>query len=283
MMRVFGPRVVVAFDASAVSGAVASWGLRGLQVHAACRRPLAEAALTPSTFEPNLVRVDEVTEALREVRKGLGTNGRRVVLVIPDGAARVLLVRPAGGVAVDDYARFRVCQGLPFPAGEAITGVLDPGGETPVLAAAVRRSVVKDYEAAAEAAGFVQDRLDLAPLAALSGLIRETGDGRVVAVALGDAALCLALFENGALHVVRSRRRDGGPGEAARLRDEIERTAALGGPGSTPRVRVVGSGATGLAQELSALGMVADAGWRAATAPPQWQAAEMAFLGAVRS
>lgn len=282
-MGVLGSRVIVAFDASAVSGAVASWGLRGLRVHAACRQPLAAGALTPSTLDPNLARAEEVTDALREVRRSLGSNGRRAVLVIPDGVARVLLVRPAAGVAAEDYARFRVVQGLPFPAGEAITGVLDPGGDEPVLAAAVRRSVVRAYEEAAAAAGFTQDRLDLAPLAALSGLIPQAGVGRTVALVLGDTALCLALFESGALRILRCRRRDSGPGEAARLRDEVERTATLAGPGSVPRVKIVGGGAGTLARELSTIGLAAEAGWRAAAAPPSWEAAEMAFLGAARS
>jgi hypothetical protein len=281
-MRVIGSRLIVAFDAAAVSGAVASWGLRGLRVHAACRLPLAPGALVPSPLDPNLARPDEVRDALREARKSLGTNGRRAVLVLPDGVARVLLVQPEPGVAGHEYARFRVAQGLPFPAGEAITGVVAPGGGGPLLAAAVRRSVVRGYEEAAAAAGFGQDRLDLAPLAALSGLVREAGAGRDVALILGDVALCLALFEAGALRAFRCRRRDTGPGEAARLRDEVERTAALAGPGSAPRVKVVGHGAVKLARDLSSLGAAADAGWRSSDAGSPSEAAEMAFLGAAR-
>jgi hypothetical protein len=283
-MGVIGSRLIVAFDAAAVSGAVASWGLRGLRVHAACRVPLAEGALVPSPLDPNLARPDEVRDALREVRKSLGTNGRRAVLVLPDGVARVLLVRPEAGVSGQDYARFRVAQGLPFPAGEAITGVLaSPGGDGPLLAAAVRRSVVRGYEELAAAVGLAQDRLDVAPLAALSGLAREAGAGRDMALILGDSALCLALFEAGVLRVFRCRRRDAGPGEAARLRDEVERTAALAGPGSLPRVKLVGHGAADLARELSSVGLAAEAGWRSSEAGSPWEAAEMAFLGAARA
>lgn len=282
-MGVLGSRLIVAFDATAVSGAVASWGLRGLRVHAACRLPLAEGALVPSPLDANLARPDEVRNALREARKSLGTNGRRAVLVVPDGVARVLLVRPSAGVAAHDYARFRVAQSLPFPASEAITGVLAPSADGPLLAAAVRRSVVRAYEEAAASAGFAQDRIDLAPLAALSGLLREAGAGRDLALILGDTALCLALFEAGGLRAFRCRRRDAGPGEAARLRDEVERTAALAGPGSVPRVKVVGRGSGGLARELSVLGLAAEAGWRSSDVGSPWEAAEMAFLGAARS
>jgi hypothetical protein len=151
------------------------------------------------------------------------------------------------------------------------------------VAAAVRRSTVRAYEEAAAAAGIAQERLELAPLAALSGLMPEPGRGRTTAVLLGDAALCLAAFEDGALSGFRCRRRDPGPDEAARLRDEIDRTAALAGPGSPPRVRVIGSGSAGLGRALGALGLAVELGWPASANGSAGEAAEMAFLGAART
>jgi hypothetical protein len=280
---VFGSKLIVALDAGAVWGASASWGLRGLRVHASARAPLAEGALLPSPLDPNLARTDEVREALRQVRASLGANGRPTVLVIPDGVARVVLVRPPVGVPGPDYARYRVLQGLPYPADEAITGVLPLKRQGALLAAAVRRSNVRAYEEVAAAAGFAQERLELAPLAALSGLLPDQGPGRFAALLLGDAALCLAGFEDGALTTFRCRRRDPSPDEAARVRDEVERTAALAGPGSPPRIRMVGFGSGALARELTALGMAVELGWQAAGNGNAIEAAEMAFLGAARA
>lgn len=282
-MGVFGSRLIVALDAGAVCGASVSWGLRGLRVHATARAPLGEGALAPSPLDDNLARPDEVREALREVRANLGSNGRRSVLVIPDGVARVVLVRPPAGVRPSEYARYRVLQGLPYPAHEAITGALSLGRQGALLAAAVRRSTVRAYEEAAAAAGFAQERLELAPLAALSGLLPDPGPGRVAALLLGDAALCLAGFEGGTLTTFRCRRRDPGPDEARRLREEVERTAALSGPGSPPRMRVVGPGSGALVRELTALGMAAELGWQASPNGNAVEAAEMAFLGAARA
>jgi hypothetical protein len=142
---------------------------------------------------------------------------------------------------------------------------------------------VHEYEEAAAAAGFVQERLELAPLAALSGLLPDPGAGRVTAVILGDAALCLAGFEGGELATFRSRRRDPGPDEARRLREDVERTAALAGPGSPPRVKLVGSGSGALARELTQLGLAAEPGWQAAANGHVVEGAEMAFLGAARA
>jgi hypothetical protein len=67
------------------------------------------------------------------------------------------------------------------------------------------------------------------------------------------------------------------------LRDEVERTAALAGPGSPPRIRVVGCGSGALARELTALGMAVEPGWQAAASGNAIEAAEMAFLGAARA
>lgn len=272
----------MAFDAGAVTGAVASWGLLGLRLHAAVRVPLSTGALVPSPVDSNLARPEEVRDALRSVRAGLGANGRRAVLVLPDGLARMVLVRAPRGVPPNQFARFRVAQGLPYAAEEAITAALPVSRDGALLAAAVRRSVVRSYEEAVAAAGFAQDRLDLAPLAALSGLLPETRGRDGIAVILGDAALSLAVFGAGAVRTFRCRRRDQSPGEAERLRDEIERTATLSALRSVPHVKVVGPGSRALVPQLMALGLPAEAGWRVGgTEPPG--AAEMGCLGAARA
>lgn len=278
-MGILASKLLVAFDAAAITGAVASWGVRGLRLYAVARASLSPGALAPSALDPNLARPEEVREALESVRRSLGVNGRRAVLVLPDGVARLLLVQAPQGVRVADYARFRVSQGLPYPAEQAITGSGSAGRRRALLAAAVRRGVVREYEETAAAVGLTQERLDLAPLAALAGLQREGGTDRMLALMLGDAALCLAAFEAGGLRAFRNRRRDPSAGEAERLRDELERTLRLAGPGAAWRVRLVGTGATALARALSDLGLAAEAGWHAGGEPPA-EAAEMAFLGA---
>ena len=124
------------------------------------------------------------------------------------------------------------------------------------------------------------ERVDLAPLAALSALRARParGAGRVDVI-LGDAAYCLAcLARRRAARPPQppARRR---PGEADRLRREVDRTAALAGNGAGRAVRVVGAGARGLIGEL-----------RGRAAPPPRvamegdglpvEAAELAWLGA---
>lgn len=281
LMPSLGAKLLVAFDASSVSGALASWGLRGLRLRSAARVPLAAGVLVPSPLEDNLVRVDEVRDALTSVRASLKTNGRRAALILPDGLARAQLLEVPRGVPFLEYARYRMSQGLPYPASEAVIDALDLGGRR-FLCAAVRRAVIEPYEAVAASAGFSQDRVELAPLAAVAGLRRLMhGGDSTVDVILGDAAISLTACQGRELRVFRSRRRDRGSDEARWLHEEVDRTSALSGGSVPSRVRVVGSGAAGVVRGLEALGLKVEPGWPVSDgAELPVQAVELAWLGA---
>jgi hypothetical protein len=141
--------------------------------------------------------------------------------------ARVALLDLPAGAVPRDYVRFRLGPSLPWPASEAIVEVL-PAGTGRVVGAAVRRSVVAEYEQVAAGAGLEVERVHLAPLLALEGLLRPGAPDAVHAV-LGDVALFLATIHGGALVALRSRRRDASPDEAVRLRRDAERAAASNG------------------------------------------------------
>jgi hypothetical protein len=99
---------------------------------------------------------------------------------------------------------------------------------------------------------------------------------------LGDAAYCIAVSHGGAIRVLRNRRRDPDAGEADRLCREVDRTVALAGNGaSTPRVRVVGSGARHVIGEMLRSGRVAGPGWEMEGGGLPVDAGELAWLGAV--
>lgn len=232
----------------------------------------------PSPFEDNLLRPDEVREALAVVLGALGPS-RPGCLVLPDGVARTVLLEP-GAAPPLEYARFRLGPGLPYPAAEAIIDVLPAQGGR-FLASAVRRSVVQSYERLAAAVGLGRERIDLSHLAALSGLFGRgaAADGGSLDVILGDTVVSLAASQNGALRVFRARRRDSGPDEVERLTDEVDRTADLAGGGRTGPVRIVGTGATDLVRELSFRGREAALGWRVSHDGLPFEPAELAWLG----
>jgi hypothetical protein len=237
--------------------------------------------LSPHPLDPNLLRREEVVEALGHVLEKLDAGQGRVSLLLPDGVARLGLIEVPAGVAPEEYARFRWAQALPYPADEAIVDVLSLGPGRAV-AAAVRRSVAHDYEEAAARARLSPDRVDLAPLAALSALVRDhPAEESGVDVILGDAAYCLAASHGGILRVLRNRRRDADAGEADRLRREVDRTASLAGNGTAGlRVRVVGSGARDLIGELQRSGRAAGPAWETQRNGFPVEAAELPWLAA---
>jgi hypothetical protein len=270
-------QTVVALDSTGVAGAVVGGGMGAPRVQAFSQVPLTPGALEPSPFEANLRRPDEVREALGTLVRALGGVRGAVTLVLPNGVARVLLLEAPGDVPARQFARYRLAPGLMYPPDEAIIDVLPLTGGR-VLAAAVRRSVVEGYEAAAQAAGLDHERLDLAPLAAAAALLREAADTTpTVHVVLGDAAASLAAMRGGVLHAFRTRLRDASAGEAARLEEDADRTAALAGAGPAPRLRVVGPGAAAMARAWTDAGRAAEAGWRGDGVPRE--VAEMVWLG----
>ena len=274
------PRLFVALDAGSVSGGAGARSGGGFRLASHARVPLGAGALAPSPFAPNVVRPAEVADALRELARSLRIGPAPVCLLLPDGIARLALLDVPADVTPQQYARFRIVPALPYPAEEAVIEVL-PLGPGRAVVAAVRRSVIEGYEAVAEQAGLAQDRLDLTPLAALSGLLREPGDagGLTVDVILGDAAFCLAAHQDGVLRALRNRRRDPGPDEPPRLAEEIQRTSVLAGDGAGPRVRVVGAGAGDLLASWRATGAAAEPGWRSESAGAGVEASELAWLG----
>jgi hypothetical protein len=278
-MALHRSRTIVGFDASRVLAARVSWGLSGPRIDACALSPLAPGALIPSPFEANLRRPAEVRAALSELRQALGNPDRGVTLVLPSGVARVALFEAPSGTEPKAYARFRLSPGL--PEGDTLADVL-PLGQGRFLGAAVGRAIVAGYEQAAAAAGWKQERLDLAPLAALDGLQRHPPEGGSgVDVILGDAGFSLAAFREGGVRLFRSRIRQLDDTEAERLQQDVERTAAVAGV-TVPRVRVVGPGAPTLVRQLAFRGLSARLGWELPTNGFPVEASELPWLGAAR-
>jgi hypothetical protein len=276
---VFDRRTLLVLDAGRVAVARVAVGPRTLRLTSYHESPLSLGALQPSPVEENLVRADEVRSALAAALEAVGRNGRRSTLLLPDGVARPMLVEPPRGVEPREFARFRLATGLPFAPAEAIVDGL-PVGEGRFLAAAARRRIVRSYEQLVEVCGLAVERVAFAGLGAVAGFLSPPGRGSRAAAIIGDAAVSFAVFKDGALAAFRTRLRDAGPGEAARLRDDLLRTARLGAVEDLDRVFTVGPGSRVLADSLQGLGLPAEAGWGdgagAETAESLWPGAAVA-------
>jgi hypothetical protein len=255
VVRPFSSRVVLAFDAASVSAALVRRGLGPPRVAALSSARLPEGALVPSALARNLQAPEEVGRAIREAVGSLGRGTAGVTLVLPHGVSRLAILDLPRGHEPAEYARFRLGASLPYPAAEAVVDFL-PLESNRMLAAAVRREVVAEYESAAAIAGIVRGRVDLAPLAAAAGTgpIAPGLPAASVCLVLGDAACSFLAYDRGRLLGVRTRRRDPERGEAERLRQEALRTAAAAGLFGEPELVVGGSGARDVLDQWAAAG-----------------------------
>lgn len=238
----------VVFAASSLAAAVVRRGLGGPVVRAFARAPLPPGALVPSPFDANLRDRAAVQAALRSLGEQVGPV-RDPVVILPDGTARLALLEVPPRTESVGFARYRLLPSLPYPANDAVVDVLDlPGGR--VVGAAIRRSIVEEYETVGASVGLVPERVDLAVLAALAAS-STAGIGDALEVILGEAEAALAAWRDGRLVALRTRLRDRSAGEAGRLADDLARTAALAGLPADVPVRAAGTDAQALLAALA--------------------------------
>ena len=126
---------------------------------------LAEGAVAPSLKPGNIVDRVAVTAAIRGALEQIGerANARdaNLTLVIPDSAVRVLLLDfealPSRESEALPLVKFRLKKLLPFDADEAMVTyqvMSTSKGVVRVLAVAIPRDVLSEYETAAREAGF---------------------------------------------------------------------------------------------------------------------------------
>jgi type IV pilus assembly protein PilM len=126
---------------------------------------LAEGAVAPSLKPGNVVDRVAVTAAIRAALEQIGerANARdaNLTLVIPDSAVRVLLLDfealPSREAEALPLVRFRLKKLLPFDSDEAMVTyqtMSTSKGVVRVLAVAIPRDVLSEYETVAREAGF---------------------------------------------------------------------------------------------------------------------------------
>ena len=180
---------------------------------------VSRVELTGDTIEPGLkagnfksrlpvvAAVRKVLEAVTE--KGLG---REVTLVVPDAAVRVLLLDfdtlPAKAAEALPVVRFRLKKLLPFDADDAIvsyqimSGTRNVAkGSLRVVAVAIPREVLEEYETVVRDAGFEPGAVLPSTMAAISGLEESAA---TLIVNAGPQAITTAIVAGGVLLLHRS-------------------------------------------------------------------------------
>jgi type IV pilus assembly protein PilM len=177
------------------------------------RADLAEGALAPGLKAGNILDKAAVTAAVRRVLDAVAGTGRErsrnVTVVVPDSAVRVLFVDfdqlPSKVAEALPVVRFRLKKLLPFDADEAMVSYQVMSSEknaVKLLAVAMPKAVLEEYEAVVLAAGYLPGAVLPSTLAALAGLDEVAAP--VLVVNAGTAAVTTAIVQGEALLLHRS-------------------------------------------------------------------------------
>src|SRR5882762_6889636 len=175
---------------------------------AVTRADLAEGAVAPGLKVGNIVNRTAVTAALRKVLDGVAGSGRErmrdVTVIVPDAAVRVLFVDfdqlPSKAAEALPVVRFRLKKLLPFDADDAMVSyqvMSSEKGAVKLLAVAMPKAVLEEYEAVVLAAGYTPGAVLPSTLAALAGL--DEGAAPVLVVNAGLGTVTTAIVRAGTL------------------------------------------------------------------------------------
>src|SRR5689334_11936017 len=170
-------------------------------------RELTLGSVVPDLIENNLRQRSEVAQRIRDVLSAVGTRGHDVVAVLPDAAVRVALVDfdalPANRQEAEGIVRFRLKKSLPFEVEKAkVSYHAQTSGEgVRVVAAVALNSVIEDYEAAFQEAGYSPGVVLPSMLAALGA----ADAGRPTLVVKVDArTTSIAILDNQQILLLRT-------------------------------------------------------------------------------
>ena len=169
---------------------------------------LGERGLTASPAAPNVSRPQLYRDALaRSVPKS--KRSAAAGLVIPDYAVRMAILDfeefPAGEDERTALLRFRLRKTVPFPIDEAklsyVVQVQQPG-HIEVLAVAIARPILEEYESIFTAAGYRVGLVTPSCLATLR-LCSDAEHGLTLLAKMAGSKLSVLLLDNGVVRLVR--------------------------------------------------------------------------------
>ena len=212
------PRLAVEIRAEGVVAARAE-DAAGLLV-AVSRADVGEAGLTPGLKVGNVADRSGMTRAIRSALDAVGRGVERirdVTVIVPDAAVRVLLLDfdtlPSKVVEALPVVRFRLKKLLPFEVEDAVVSyqvMSSAKGLVTVLAVAIPREVLTEYEGLVIAAGYVPGAVLPSTLAALAGLSAATSGAEesvasaVLVVNAGSQQVTTAIVKGGTLLLHRT-------------------------------------------------------------------------------
>lgn len=172
------PRLACEISPGRVIAARANAAGTGLDLYTV--RRLKDHALTPGLSGDNIADASALQEAIGGALSAVAGRRRDVITIIPDAAARVLLLDfdalPEKYADAAPLVRFRIRKSLPFDVDSAALSFQSrrENGSVKVLAAVTPLDVLAGYESAVRAAGFLPGVVLPSTLAMLAPLIADT-------------------------------------------------------------------------------------------------------------
>ena len=207
-----GTRPRVACEITAQGVVAGQSAVAGAPLAEVASAELTAGAVAPSLKPGNVVDRVAVTAAIARALEGIGlrANSRNadITLIVPDAAMRVLLLDfdalSSKLTEALPIVRFRLKKLLPFDADDAMVSfqiMSNSKSGVRVLAVAIPRDVLSEYESVVREAGFEPGCVLPSTLAALAGVEDESASLLVNANSLG---VTTAIVRNGILLLHRS-------------------------------------------------------------------------------
>jgi type IV pilus assembly protein PilM len=176
------------------------------------RVPLAAGAVMPSLKPGNLADRVAVIAAIRRALESIdvrpNTRGAELTIIIPDAAVRVLLLDfdalPTKLTEALPIVRFRLKKLVPFEVDDAMVSfqvMSSTRNNVRVLAVAMPRDILREYETAVREAGFEPGAVLPSTLAALAGL---TAPEPSLIINASHTGITTAITQEGVLLLHRS-------------------------------------------------------------------------------
>ena len=170
---------------------------------------LAEGVIAPQLKAGNLLNRTKALTAVRNALESVALKERQMTLVVPDAAVRVLLLDfdqlPTKSAEALAVVRFRLKKLVPFDADDAVISyqvMSSTKGSVRVLAVAIPRDVLAEYEGLVRDAGFEPGAVLPSTLAACAGMIEA--DAATLLVNAGDSSVTTAIVQGGVLLLHRT-------------------------------------------------------------------------------
>ncbi|QNI34992.1 hypothetical protein H7849_14255 [Alloacidobacterium dinghuense] len=166
--------------------------------------PLFSGALIPGLKTPNIVDKAAVVAALKRALDALEPRDKRLTIVVPDAAARVLILDfdtlPAKLAEALPVIRFRLRKLVPFDVDDAAISyqiMQQTTEEIRALVTVIPHAVLVEYEEAVRLAGYEPGVVLPSTLASLAGLVQsepallvnQNGNSVTTAITRGDELL----------------------------------------------------------------------------------------------